>query len=256
MATVEGIQAQLHIWPGWAVYVGPGRRATFHRHLAVEVVIGVSGAVELAEDHATHSCVGVLVPSRVPHSVNTPDTTIVVVWSESRALRQATNGLATLQCLDCRRASEVAQKITAQLASLTPHDLDRFILESLGESAPNAVTLDKRVEQSLETISRWPFAPTSSVITQLADEVQLSPSRLRHLFQAQVGVSLKSYLQWKRLLLTAQMAAQGASLTEAAHTLDFADSAHFSRLFRDSFGLTPSEIFRSQFIQVISRDNF
>jgi AraC family transcriptional regulator len=40
-------------------------------------------------------------------------------------------------------------------------------------------------------------------------------------------------------------------LTTAAHEAGFADSAHLSRTFRDTFGLAPSRIFkRSQFIQV------
>src|SRR5262249_48842060 len=41
-----------------------------------------------------------------------------------------------------------------------------------------------------------------------------------------------------------QMALSGRSLTDAAHSAGFSDSAHFARLHRDTFGVTPSYTFR------------
>jgi AraC family transcriptional regulator len=246
--------AELHIWPGWAAYVGPGRNAGEHRHLASELVLGVSGAVELVEHNAVQSCLGSFVPSQVRHSVNTANIHIVVLWSESQSVRQASKSFTGLQCVDCNLATRLAEEVTTRLTTLTPGEIDRIILAALEQPRPSEVHLESRVQQTLATIAAWPFDPSGSVTLQLAGEVQLSTSRLRHLFQAQVGVSLKSYLLWKRLILTLQTSAQGASLTEAAHQFGFADSAHFSRTFRSSFGLTPSEIMRSQFIQVIPHD--
>jgi AraC family transcriptional regulator len=246
--------AELHIWPGWAAYVGPGRNAGEHRHLASELVLGVSGAVELVEHNAVQSCLGSFVPSQVRHSVNTANIRIVVLWSESLLVRQASKSFTGLQCVDCKLAEGLAEKVAARLPTLTPGEIDRMILAALEQPRPSEVLLESRVQHTLATIAAWPFDPNCSVTVQLAGEVQLSTSRLRHLFQEQVGVSLKNYLLWKRLILTLQTSAHGASLTEAAHQFGFADSAHFSRTFRSSFGLTPSEIMRSQFIQVIPRD--
>ncbi|RIH93508.1 AraC family transcriptional regulator [Meiothermus granaticius] len=43
----------------------------------------------------------------------------------------------------------------------------------------------------------------------------------------------------------------GVSLTEAAHTAGFADSAHLSRVYRATFGLKPSPVFgNSRLVQV------
>jgi AraC family transcriptional regulator len=70
-----------------------------------------------------------------------------------------------------------------------------------------------------------------------AGYVNLSPSRARHLFVAQTRLPFKTYLLWLRLERAVALYAGGSSLTEAAHQAGFADSAHFSRTFRRTFGL-------------------
>ena len=70
-----------------------------------------------------------------------------------------------------------------------------------------------------------------------AEHICLSESRARHLFVAQTGLPFKTYVLWLRLERAVALYAKGNSLTEAAHSSGFADSAHFSRTFRRTFGL-------------------
>jgi AraC-like DNA-binding protein len=44
------------------------------------------------------------------------------------------------------------------------------------------------------------------------------------------------------LRAASSMALRGANMTEAAISAGFSDSAHFSRLHRETFGVTPSSI--------------
>jgi AraC-like DNA-binding protein len=78
----------------------------------------------------------------------------------------------------------------------------------------------------------------------------LSPDRLRHLIREQVGIPLRRYRRWARLLSAVEALRDTASVTAAAHTSGFADSAHLSRVFRDSFTFPPSVFLRdSRFVQ-------
>ncbi len=70
-----------------------------------------------------------------------------------------------------------------------------------------------------------------------AGRVGLSPSRARHLFVAQTGLPFKTYALWLRIERAVALYAAGSSLTEAAHEGGFADSAHFSRTFKRTFGI-------------------
>jgi AraC-like DNA-binding protein len=74
----------------------------------------------------------------------------------------------------------------------------------------------------------------------LARLVHLSPTRFSHWFVEQTGLPLRSYRKWSRLVAALQEIAAGRSLTEAAHAAGFADAAHFSRTFRNLFGLDPT----------------
>jgi len=67
-----------------------------------------------------------------------------------------------------------------------------------------------------------------------------SPSRLSHLFRAEIGLPFRSFVLWARLRRAAELAAGGASTTECAIAAGFSDAAHFSRTFREHFGLPPS----------------
>ena len=66
--------------------------------------------------------------------------------------------------------------------------------------------------------------------------------RFSALFTQQVGMPLRKYLLWRRLLFGIRRLGNGASVTSAAVEAGFADGAHFSRVFRATFGCKPSSL--------------
>jgi AraC-like DNA-binding protein len=110
-------------------------------------------------------------------------------------------------------------------------------LPSPVQSLPTKVRLAAKIilENSSENISA----------DEIARQVDLSVSRLEHIFTKTMGTPLRSFRQWQRFRAAAQSLADGESLTVAAHAAGFYDSAHFNHAFKLSFGLSPSEIFRT-----------
>jgi AraC-like DNA-binding protein len=77
----------------------------------------------------------------------------------------------------------------------------------------------------------------------VAARVDISASRLSHLFTDQVGIPLRRYvLLWLRLRIAMTRVQAGDDLTGAAHGAGFADSAHLTRTCRQMFGLPSSVI--------------
>lgn len=100
--------------------------------------------------------------------------------------------------------------------------------------------IDSRIEQALELIERSQEWPTLELV---ARHIYISPSRLSHLFKAQVGISFKRYLLWRKLHRAITIwAALPASqdMTTLAHQAGFSDLAHFSRTAAAMIGQTPS----------------
>lgn len=82
-------------------------------------------------------------------------------------------------------------------------------------------------------------------LAKLSHEAGLSPRQMRHAFTRDIGLPMRAYLRWKRVQRAIAAVEEGASLSAAAASAGFADSAHLSRVFREQFGIRPSQGLRS-----------
>ena len=82
-------------------------------------------------------------------------------------------------------------------------------------------------------------------LANLSYEAGLSPRQMREIFARDVGLPMRAYVRWKRLRRAIAAVMEGASLSAAAVSAGFADSAHLTRVFREQFGVAPSQGLRS-----------
>jgi AraC-like DNA-binding protein len=114
------------------------------------------------------------------------------------------------------------------------------MMQSVGSAPDAAKPTDRRVEHAVRKLRTTP--ETRASMSELAHAVGLSPSRLRHLFRSEIGMSAQSYVMWLRINEACAALARGASLSDAAYQARFSDAAHFTRTFRRTFGLAPSQV--------------
>ena len=103
--------------------------------------------------------------------------------------------------------------------------------------------LDARVKKVINILAKEPEENFSQ--EYLATQVNLSPSRLLHLFKEQTGVPYRSYRTWKRLQHTMRNLYVTDNMTQSAISAGFSDAAHFSRRFRGAYGVSPSMVFHN-----------
>ena len=110
---------------------------------------------------------------------------------------------------------------------------------------------DERIKNCLYFIKQNLHQSKISLIT-LAQEVHLSPSRLSHLFCEQMGIPVQHYIIWERMKTAMDLVVKkDMALTEAAYSSGFYDAAHFSKHFKNLFGLNPSMVYNnSRIVQV------
>ena len=99
---------------------------------------------------------------------------------------------------------------------------------------------DPRIKKVIGWLKARLDQPVS--LNEVASLVRLSPGRTRHLFVAQTGLPFRTFLLWLRLVRAVELFAAGTSLTEAAHSAGFSDSAHLSRTFRRMFGIAAASL--------------
>ena len=100
------------------------------------------------------------------------------------------------------------------------------------------VMLDPRIQRVVDLLCER--VTERITITTLARTCGLSPSRLSHLFHAQLGTSPLAWLEQQRIALAKeQLLLNGRPIAEVAQAVGFTDSGWFTRVFRRRVGVSP-----------------
>ncbi len=75
---------------------------------------------------------------------------------------------------------------------------------------------------------------------ELARRLGMERTQALRQFKAATGQSFREFKRWSAMQFAAEQMKQGALVRTAAMDAGFADTAHLSRVFRETFGLTPS----------------
>jgi AraC-like DNA-binding protein len=101
----------------------------------------------------------------------------------------------------------------------------------------NRVPIDRRIQSILRAIESDPSAD----IVTLARMINLSPSRLSHLFKRETRHGLHSFLAECRLEKAARLLARTHTpVKEVSYIVGYSHAASFVRAFRKKFGCTPN----------------
>ncbi len=114
--------------------------------------------------------------------------------------------------------------------------INRAVLNHHASSLQNALANEKTAQ-----IVDYMNAHLTEELTVdgLAEHFFMSRSHLMHLFKAETGYSIGSYINEKRLLTAKLMIQKGLSVTDACYGSGFRDYSTFSRAFKKKFGTTP-----------------
>ncbi len=120
--------------------------------------------------------------------------------------------------------------------------LDRVRAGSEAQPHPPAgeeVVGDERVRRALLLMEQHVADPLP--IAEIAARLSISPRQLERLFQSVMGVRPATHYRLLRLRYARWLLDHtDLSITEIALDSGFADCAHFSRQFKDAYGLSPS----------------
>lgn len=105
--------------------------------------------------------------------------------------------------------------------------------------------MDKRISRVVEAIQA--NLQKELDLDEMARAVNLSPSRLRHLFKEETGLSPAQYLKKLRMERARELGEQTfLQVKEIMNAVGLRTSSHFTNTFKRAHGLTPTECRRGK----------
>ncbi|NRF71041.1 helix-turn-helix transcriptional regulator [Aquincola sp. S2] len=240
------------LWSGGSLWIGrQAGRVERHAHHAVQITLALDASFRMRGDAADwHEHHGAIVMPHHAHQFDGCGHAVVHLFVEPEAApgrvllqRHASTAIADLP----RDIVDALVRPLRHAHAQRAHDetlvaLARQAIAELAGPAPAPGSVDPRIGRSIAWVRQRLDAPLS--LADAAAVAHLSPSRFRHLFVAQTGISFRAYLLWARVETAVAAAMAGQSWTAAAQHAGFADSAHLSRTCRRMFGIAPATLVR------------
>lgn len=236
----------MFLGPGHMLYVGALGATAEHAHHAHQIVIATEGLVSLRDASGTQAATrAALVGPDIPHSIAAPCAQAMLLYLEpdgstGRRLRLVSSGGAQAPQWVQAAVNLSALPLPVPALPAEAADVVRRVVDALVPETARPEPRHPAVTRALAQIAlRLECGEVG--LEALAKEAGISSSRLSHLFKQHVGIPLRPYVLWRRMMRAAEGVRDGATLTTAAHAAGFSDSAHMNHVFKRTFGLSPSE---------------
>ena len=227
-----------------------------HSHLALHFIFSLNGTFSGIVDGESFSARAVFISSDVPHTLVLDNQSALVYLFEpvsalGHYIEDSFLKKQKFQIADKELISRIDKFLNSVFdlysEDLCAADFDSEILKILGWKSEEHlnVMLDERlvaVKKLLFEIDTIPH----DIMDVLCNKVNLSKSRLSHLFSKQVGISLHRYLAFIKIQKAFMYVRSGRNLTEAALDAGFDSSSHLSSTFKRMFGISFSHFLKSK----------
>ena len=255
-AAIKKQRAFLFFWTGQFLYIGKGIDTKIHDHHAIQIAVSFDDPIEIKFADSSLKSKAVIIHSDQPHECKTGDNTFMllniapeskigIVIKKNFLLNKKIYELPGEQTLALLTGlkEELKTKDKSKIVNITQKFLATlFAIEKIQ-------SLDERIVKTQQLINSEINVPLT--INYLAANVLISPGRLIHLFTEQVGIPIRKYILWTKLLTAVHALINTTNFTQAALEGGFSDAPHFNKTFKRMFGLNPSALLKnSQIVQV------
>jgi AraC-like DNA-binding protein len=242
-------QSAVFVWTDRALFVGDRSETSLHSHHALELCVALDDLgidVSAPDGPDLRKVPGAMVRAGAPHQLAIPGPKVAVLYLDPQS--EVASALESwLAPDDIRGLPEAVMRDLRDSFRLLLESSDAGLDEAESACAALIASFTKeaprpnvhwRVRKAMARIESDLDDPPS--LETLANDVGISPSRLRHVFKEQTGLPISRYVLWMRLRAALLEALEGASMAESAQEAGFSDAAHFTRTCRQMFGLPPT----------------
>jgi AraC-like DNA-binding protein len=233
---------------------GPLQKPVRHNHFNMHLVVPLTGNVVVTTEHDGVRAYSepFLVAANVGHSLDAVQGTLALILIVAPF---SNFGVACRGVLGSRDTETFRDRSTVSLIALFRGLCNGVIdqdscIDAIASMCWSIVddpfsideeTIDNRLVRALSILMNQDSLTLNA--DDVARRIALSKSRFLHLLHDQLGITFRRFQIWLRLVRSFNEFPQWSTLTDVAHAAGFSDAAHYSRLFKETFGVTPSTFF-------------
>jgi len=238
----------LHITPNWGLFVGQFNDNRLHRHYALQLCISAAEDFCVADEkEAVHSFSGCFINSNVNHRFSSDGPVLILLVNPiSRIGHSLYQGhsegkIVCLQAPLFHKLQEVfLEHITGKSSfSLLVQQVAMLFHSATEQHVLSHKITDDRIYRAIGYLEQH-FDRVVS-LEEIASFCHLSATRFQHLFKEHTGLNYRRYQLWNKLIKSLEFL-KSHNITETAHRSGFTDSSHYTRTFKETFGLSPKVI--------------
>lgn len=204
-------------------------RTNQHRHFYIEVAFPLSGNLSVkTADRDYNNIESIVINSNWKHSFDCMEGECQLYFIDP------TSSIGT-SLLDQWLTNKKNIRVDSFLS--LPDFNKQYVNGHTNRKTPER-DIDERINACLDWIETN-FSREGINVKKISEVALLSDSRFAHIFKEQTGISVYQYILWKKVEEAILLSQEGFSLTQCAYSLGFTDSAHFTRTFKNMFGISP-----------------
>lgn len=234
-----------HFDKNFGLFIGKLKENLYHKHYALQISVSVKSNMTLTIK-GENEILGksFFINSKVEHKL----------ISESNQLTVLVNPLSSIG------HQFHLQFEKSNFASLNENLSDKLI-ETLNKFETSKIDFEKLCELTSQVLSEYQCTCESEnhfdekriinaikymdanfekvlSLEEVSKKCFLSPTRFLHLFKEKTNLTFRRYQLWNKIIKSLPFLVKN-SITETAYKFGFSDSSHYTRTFKETFGVTP-----------------
>lgn len=233
--------------------------ADLHKHSFIQVSISLESPFEIEVDEKCFSCKGIVIDSNISHCLNGRHNQLLFLLIDSTSCLAASFkkriGGHHIYIFPDEMLNEITAFVKDSYGSIDDNTCyAHFLAQLLWLLDIEYVDSEPADQRIIEVISLLKDCDGSEhSIDILASQVNLSNSRLSHLFKENTGITLSGYLVLHKLQKAIYLIFNGISITKAALSAGFDSPSHFAATSKRLLGMSAKEISKDSVFLKVSR---
>ncbi|MNK14572.1 DNA-binding transcriptional regulator AraC [compost metagenome] len=237
-------QNKIHIEKTMGVFVGQFNDNVSHKHFALQISVASQGKFKITDakdnQNSYSTC---FINSNVLHQFKSNETSLIILINPISSIgHQLYNKYRNIKITSLDEDFEQLVEIFADylqndsdFINLT-NKINNYFVNFRCECELKNHFEDERIYKAIQYLEQN-FDRIVS-LKEIANICFLSETRFLHLFKEKTNLNFRRYQLWNKLIKSLPYLKEH-SITETAHQFGFTDSSHYSRTFKETFGLTP-----------------